>query len=92
MAPHGSGEREEENLLVFVVAPVAGGMLFVAIVGLLVFLNMARRKRSHHGTYNPQKQVMLPVHVSFATIILLLLKDANVKFVYFRSLQHLDWN
>jgi len=56
VAPHGGKEREEESLLVFVVAPVAGGMLFVAIVGLLVFLNMARRKRSHHGTYNPQKQ------------------------------------
>ena len=41
------------------VAPIAGGMMFVALVGLLVFLNMARRKRSLHGTYNPQKQVSL---------------------------------
>ena len=47
----------EESLLAFVVAPIAGGMLFVALVGLMVFLNMARRKRSLHGTYNPQKQV-----------------------------------
>jgi len=36
-------------------------MLFVALVGLVVFFNMARRKRSQHGTYNPQKQeVMAP--------------------------------
>lgn len=50
--------KQDESLLAFVVAPVAGGMLFVALVGLLVFLNMARRKRSQHGTYNPQKQEM----------------------------------
>lgn len=50
--------KRDESLLAFVVAPVAGGMLFVALVGLLVFLNMARRKRSQHGTYNPQKQEM----------------------------------
>jgi len=31
-------------------------MLFVAMVGLVVFFNMARKKRSQHGTYNPQKQ------------------------------------
>ena len=39
-----------------IIAPVAGGMLFVAMVGLVVFFNMARKKRSQHGTYNPQKQ------------------------------------
>ena len=39
----------------------AGGMLFVAMVGLVVFANMARSKRSQHGTYNPQKQeIMAP--------------------------------
>lgn len=33
----------------------------MALVGLIVFFNMARRKRSQHGTYNPQKQeVMAP--------------------------------
>ena len=57
MGPRGTPRQQEENLLVYVVAPVAGGMIFVALVGLLVFLNMARRKRSQAGTYNPQKQV-----------------------------------
>ena len=31
-------------------------MLFVALVGLLVFVSMAKKKRSMHGKYNPQKQ------------------------------------
>ena len=57
VGPRGTPRQQEENLLVYVVAPVAGGMIFVALVGLLVFLNMARRKRSQAGTYNPQKQV-----------------------------------
>lgn len=39
-----------------IIAPVAGGMMFVAMVGLLVFFNMARKQRSQAGTYNPQKQ------------------------------------
>jgi len=56
VGPRGTPRQQEENLLVYVVAPVAGGMIFVALVGLLVFLNMARRKRSQAGTYNPQKQ------------------------------------
>ena len=42
--------------LAYVIAPVIGGMLFVAIVGLLVFVSMAKKKRSQHGKYNPQKQ------------------------------------
>ena len=53
----GTPRHQQDNLLVYVVAPVAGGIIFVTLVGLLVFLNMARRKRSQAGTYNPQKQV-----------------------------------
>lgn len=30
--------------------------MFVALVSLVVFINLARRQRSLHGTYNPQKQ------------------------------------
>ena len=51
----------DEEWTSLIIAPLAGGMLFVALVGLVVFFNMARRKRSQHGTYNPQKQeVMAP--------------------------------
>ena len=51
----------DDELTSLIIAPVAGGMLFVALVGLVVFFNMARKKRSQHGTYNPQKQeIMAP--------------------------------
>ena len=33
-----------------------GGMAFIALVGLLVFLVMARRKRRGEGHYRPAKQ------------------------------------
>jgi len=57
-------EEGEGGLLAFLVAPILGGMLFLSIVGLLVFLNMARRNRSQHGSYNPQKQEMVaPRHL-----------------------------
>jgi len=62
VAPRGGNtkeEEEEEPLLAFVAAPLAGGMLFVALLGLIVFLNVAKRKRSQHGSYNPQKQEMV---------------------------------
>ena len=50
------GERVTEDNLMLVVAPVVGGMLFVSIIGLFIFVSMARKKRSLHGTYSPQKQ------------------------------------
>jgi len=57
-------EEGEGGLLAFLVAPLVGGMLFLSAVGLLVFLNMARQKRSQHGSYNPQKQEMVaPRHL-----------------------------
>ena len=46
---------EHSDWMALIIAPVAGGMLFVALVGMVVFVNMARKKRSLHGTYNPQK-------------------------------------
>jgi len=49
-------EEEAEFSLMLVVAPVVGGMVFVSIVGLFIFISMARKKRSLHGTYSPQKQ------------------------------------
>ena len=45
-----------ERELAYVIAPVIGGMLFVALIGLIIFVSMARKKRSQHGKYNPQKQ------------------------------------
>ena len=37
-------------------SPILGGMLFFALVGILIFVSMAKKKRSLYGTYSPQKQ------------------------------------
>ena len=59
--PQDVPRSSDDELTSLIIAPVAGGMLFVALVGLVVFFNMARKKRSQHGTYNPQKQeIMAP--------------------------------
>jgi len=34
-----------EDFVALIIAPVAGGMLFVALVGMVVFVNMARKKK-----------------------------------------------
>ena len=38
------------------VIPTIGGMFFIAIIGIVIFIFMARKKRSLHGTYSPQKE------------------------------------
>ena len=50
---------EQGDIFALIIAPILGGMLFVALVGLVVFVNLARKKRSQHGTYNPSKQEMV---------------------------------
>jgi len=42
--------------LALIVGPIVGGMAFIALVGLIVFLVMARRKRKGEGHYRPAKQ------------------------------------
>jgi len=42
--------------LALIVGPIVGGMAFIALVGLAVFLVMARRKRKGEGHYRPAKQ------------------------------------
>lgn len=48
-----SSQTEE---LALIVGPIVGGMAFIALVGLFVFLVMARRKRKGEGHYRPAKQ------------------------------------
>jgi len=48
-----SSQTEE---LALIVGPIVGGMAFIALVGLAVFLVMARRKRKGEGHYRPAKQ------------------------------------
>jgi len=39
-----------------IVAPVVAGLLVLGIGCLMCLVIMVRKKRSLHGTYNPQKQ------------------------------------
>ncbi len=52
-----------------IVGPVVGGMLFIAIIGLLVFLVMARRKRKSEGKYKPATQEMTSPRLQLDNLI-----------------------
>lgn len=52
-----------------IVGPVVGGMFFVAIVGVLVFLIMARRKRRSEGKYKPASQELTSPRLQLDNII-----------------------
>ncbi len=49
-------DEDDDLSLTYILAPLVGGMSFLLIVGLLVFISMAKKQRSMHGKYNPQKQ------------------------------------
>ena len=42
--------------IAMIVGPIVGGMLFIAVVGAVVFLIMARRRRRSEGKYKPATQ------------------------------------
>ena len=46
----------QEGTLIYVIAPVVGGLVFVALIVLIVLVMSAKKKRSLYGTYSPQKQ------------------------------------
>jgi hypothetical protein len=39
-----------------IIGPAAVGLLVVFLIGIAAFFSVARKKRSLHGTYSPQKQ------------------------------------
>ena len=47
---------DNHEILVAVIPTIGGCMLFFAIIGIGVFILMARKKRSLHGTYSPQNE------------------------------------
>lgn len=55
-----STEREQINLeskdLAMIIGPAAVGLVVVFLIGIAAFCSVARKKRSLHGTYSPQKQ------------------------------------
>lgn len=44
---------------VLIIAPILGGLVFMLLLSLLVFVNLARRQRSLYGHYSPQKQELV---------------------------------
>jgi len=42
--------------IAIIVAPIVGLIVLVAVVGLSVFITMARKKRATRGTYSPSQQ------------------------------------
>jgi len=44
---------------ILIIAPVLGGLVFMVLVSLMVFANLARRQRSLYGHYSPQKQELV---------------------------------
>lgn len=52
-----------------IVAPVAGGLMFVVLVSLVVFVNVARRQRSLYGHYSPQKQELVAPRLELGPVL-----------------------
>lgn len=44
-----------ESTWLALLAPLLGGLLFLTVVGFIIFVSLARKKRSLNGTYSPQK-------------------------------------
>lgn len=42
--------------LAMIVGPAAVGLVVIFLIGFFAFFSVARKKRSLHGTYSPQKQ------------------------------------
>ena len=52
-----------------IVFPTLGGLLFIVIVGFLVFLCMARKKRRSEGKYKPATQELTSPRLQLDNII-----------------------
>ena len=55
-SPTLAGGGAASPALVYVLVPTTGAFMFVALVAFLVFVSMAKKKRSLYGSYNPQKE------------------------------------
>lgn len=51
-----SSSSDEDRQLAYVIAPVVGGVVVIMLIGIIFFLSLAKKERSMHGKYNPQKQ------------------------------------
>ena len=53
--------------VVIIIGIVVGLMLVIALVGLTVFLMMAKKKRATRGTYSPSRQVIFWFYSKIST-------------------------
>lgn len=56
MSGAAASSSDEDQQLAYVVAPVVGGVVVFMLFGVIFFLSLAKKERSMHGKYNPQKQ------------------------------------
>lgn len=55
--------------IALIVGPVVGGILFIAVIAVLVFLIMARKKRKSEGKYKPATQELTSPRLQLDNII-----------------------
>lgn len=53
-----SGNEEDTNLVLMILIPVFSIFLLFALIGIVIFLRVAKKKRATRGTYSPSRQEM----------------------------------
>lgn len=72
--------RNDKDEIMVAVIPTIGGMLFIATIGLVIFIFMARKKRSLHGTYSPQnEEFKAPINFEMTNFDVKVLVDEKFK-------------
>lgn len=65
-----STSRYEPNLkLVAIIVPIVAALLLIALVGVIIFVMMARNKRATRGTYSPSRQEMFSPRVEMGQVM-----------------------
>ncbi|XP_071747876.1 protein crumbs isoform X2 [Lepeophtheirus salmonis] len=60
---------EKVGDILMIVGPIIGGILFITVMGILIFLVMARRKRRSEGKYKPANQELTSPRLQLDNII-----------------------
>lgn len=53
-----SGSEDDTNLVLMILIPVLSLFLLCLLIGSVVFLRVAKKKRATRGTYSPSRQEM----------------------------------
>lgn len=65
-----STSATEPNLkLVAIIVPIVAAFLLIALVGIVIFVMMARNKRATRGTYSPSRQEMFSPRVEMGQVM-----------------------